>query len=276
MSNQKRELPVSSRRRSKRHIQEVVSAADNREVVKQTQLLDSHERNKKGTLLSDCPPVIGNYLKEIQLALGRGSRAMGPVDLVFQAEACRLAISNPYYCNLPTPNDLRDWIFKDITHPVGWANVETVFGQGGLSLVDLPSATDEQTTTEGHVKAWCLQAKEHTSQGLYNHIYFSTSWTKTGWFIQRLWCLDLEFLRNCYLKEPKCLAFATEDYLNFMILLSNFMNALTSEMKYNFTSKSYVEFNSEFRLEVFDENLVDIDEEVYVPSESQELEVIHN
>ncbi|GJU51550.1 phospholipase-like protein [Tanacetum coccineum] len=47
---------------------EVVSVADNGEVVKETQLLKIHERNKKGTLLSDCPPVIGNYLKEIHLA----------------------------------------------------------------------------------------------------------------------------------------------------------------------------------------------------------------
>ncbi|GKB17039.1 hypothetical protein Tco_0850962 [Tanacetum coccineum] len=99
---------------------------------------------------------------------------------------------------------------------------------------------------------------------------------------------DLGFSINCYSKDPKCLTFATEDYLNFMIFPSNFMNALTSEMKYsNFTPKllemkqgyimlwSYVEFNSEFRLEVFDENMVDIDDEdVYVPLESQELEVI--
>ncbi|GJW62669.1 hypothetical protein Tco_0112004 [Tanacetum coccineum] len=48
---------------------------------------------------------------------------------------------------------------------------------------------------------------------------------------------DLEFSRNCYSKEPKCLTFATEDYLNFMIFPSNFMNALTIEMKYTFTSK---------------------------------------
>ncbi|GKE32928.1 hypothetical protein Tco_1452250, partial [Tanacetum coccineum] len=43
MSKRQRELPTSTRRRSKRHIQEVVSAADNGEVVKETQLLDSHE-----------------------------------------------------------------------------------------------------------------------------------------------------------------------------------------------------------------------------------------
>ncbi|GJW75168.1 hypothetical protein Tco_0134538 [Tanacetum coccineum] len=43
---------------------EVVSVADNGEVVKETQLPKFHE---KGTLLSDCPPVIGNYLKEIHL-----------------------------------------------------------------------------------------------------------------------------------------------------------------------------------------------------------------
>ncbi|GJV40234.1 hypothetical protein Tco_1418674 [Tanacetum coccineum] len=77
MSKRQRELPTSTRRRSKRHIQEVVSAADNGEVVKETQLPDSHEdvfqpraskRMKKETLLSDCPPVIGNYLKEIHIA----------------------------------------------------------------------------------------------------------------------------------------------------------------------------------------------------------------
>nr|GEV34669.1 hypothetical protein [Tanacetum cinerariifolium] len=57
--------------------EEVVLAADNGEVVKETQLPDSHEdvfqrraskRMKKETLLSDCPPVIGNYLKEIHIA----------------------------------------------------------------------------------------------------------------------------------------------------------------------------------------------------------------
>ncbi|GKC04827.1 hypothetical protein Tco_0996437 [Tanacetum coccineum] len=56
--------------------QEVVSAADNGEVVKETQLPDSHEdvfqprtskRMKKETLLSNCLPVIGNYLKEIHI-----------------------------------------------------------------------------------------------------------------------------------------------------------------------------------------------------------------
>nr|GEX19445.1 phospholipase-like protein [Tanacetum cinerariifolium] len=56
---------------------EVASTADNGEVVKETQLPDSHEdvfqphaskRMKKETLLSDCPPVIGNYLKEIHIA----------------------------------------------------------------------------------------------------------------------------------------------------------------------------------------------------------------
>nr|GEX17102.1 hypothetical protein [Tanacetum cinerariifolium] len=55
---------------------EVVLRLDNGEVVKETQLPDSHEdvfqpcalkRMKKETLLSDCPPVIGNYLKEIHI-----------------------------------------------------------------------------------------------------------------------------------------------------------------------------------------------------------------
>nr|GFC55852.1 hypothetical protein [Tanacetum cinerariifolium] len=54
---------------------EGVSAADNGEVVKETQLPDLHEvvfqlralkRIKKETLL-DCPPVIGSYLKEIHI-----------------------------------------------------------------------------------------------------------------------------------------------------------------------------------------------------------------
>nr|GEX30073.1 hypothetical protein [Tanacetum cinerariifolium]GEX30080.1 hypothetical protein [Tanacetum cinerariifolium] len=57
--------------------QEVVSTADNGEVVKKTQLPDLHEdvfqlhaskRIKKETLLLDCPPVIGKYLKEIYIA----------------------------------------------------------------------------------------------------------------------------------------------------------------------------------------------------------------
>ncbi|GKB31207.1 phospholipase-like protein [Tanacetum coccineum] len=77
MSKRQRQLHTSTRRSSKRHIQEVVSAADNGEVVKETQLPDSHEdvfqpraskRMKKETLLSHWPPVIGNYLKEIHLA----------------------------------------------------------------------------------------------------------------------------------------------------------------------------------------------------------------
>ncbi|GKE39588.1 hypothetical protein Tco_1462993, partial [Tanacetum coccineum] len=57
---------------------EVASTANNGEVVKETQLPNSHEdvfqrraskRMKKETLLSDCPPVIGNYLKEIHITL---------------------------------------------------------------------------------------------------------------------------------------------------------------------------------------------------------------
>nr|GEY40638.1 hypothetical protein [Tanacetum cinerariifolium] len=68
---------MSTRWHSKIHIQEVVSTADNGEVLKETQLPDSHEdvfqphaskRMKKETLLSDCPPVIGNYLKEVHIA----------------------------------------------------------------------------------------------------------------------------------------------------------------------------------------------------------------
>nr|GEW94557.1 putative reverse transcriptase domain-containing protein [Tanacetum cinerariifolium] len=57
--------------------QEVVSTDDNGKVVKETQLPDLHKdvfqprvskRIKKETLLSDCPHVIGNYLREIYIA----------------------------------------------------------------------------------------------------------------------------------------------------------------------------------------------------------------
>ncbi|GKB34852.1 phospholipase-like protein, partial [Tanacetum coccineum] len=74
MSKRQRELPTSTRRRSKRHIQEVVSAADNGEVVKETQLLDSHEdvfqpraskRMKKETLDSNAPKTRIHVLKEV-------------------------------------------------------------------------------------------------------------------------------------------------------------------------------------------------------------------
>nr|GEV15426.1 hypothetical protein [Tanacetum cinerariifolium] len=77
MSKRQRELPTSTRKRSKRHIQKAVLVADNGEVVKETQLPDSHEdvfqphalqRMKKEALLLDRPPVIGNYLKEIHIA----------------------------------------------------------------------------------------------------------------------------------------------------------------------------------------------------------------
>nr|GEX30180.1 hypothetical protein [Tanacetum cinerariifolium] len=122
MSKRQRQLPTSTRRRSKRNIQEVVSAADNGEVVKETQLLDSHE-NEEGDSIIRLPPVNGNYLKEIQ-------RWEEVVELWVQLmwylrpKHADWAISSPYYCNLRTPNDIKDWILKDITYPVGWANVE--------------------------------------------------------------------------------------------------------------------------------------------------------
>nr|GEZ89248.1 phospholipase-like protein [Tanacetum cinerariifolium] len=106
---------------------EVVSAADNGEVVKETQLLDSHE-NEEGDSIIRLPLVNGNYLKEIHLA-----RWEEVVELWVQLmwhlrpKHADWAISSPYYCNLRTPNDLEDWILKDITYPVGWANVEMVY-----------------------------------------------------------------------------------------------------------------------------------------------------
>ncbi|GJU06230.1 hypothetical protein Tco_1122660 [Tanacetum coccineum] len=199
MSKRQRELPTSTIRRSKRHIQEVASAADNGEVVKKNQLPDSHEdvfqphaskRMKKETLLSDCPPVIGNYFKEFHIgrwednltrdsntpktrihilkevldylnqakkprhwfpwgnglnidekfwhslvardATSRGFLTLLVVELWvqlmwhFRAKHADWAIPSPYYCNPPTLNDLGDWIFKDITYPVGHGVPEPV------------------------------------------------------------------------------------------------------------------------------------------------------
>ncbi|GJR37148.1 hypothetical protein Tco_1212832 [Tanacetum coccineum] len=155
-------------RHSKRHIQEVVSAANNGEAMKETQLPDSHEnvfqpcaskRMKKKTLLSDCPPVIGNYLKEIHIARWeegnglnvdekfrqslvardatcRGFLTLSVVELWvqlmwhFRPKHADCAIFSPYYCNLPTPYDLGDLIFKDISYPVGWADIETIQAWG--------------------------------------------------------------------------------------------------------------------------------------------------
>ncbi|GJW41239.1 hypothetical protein Tco_0067084 [Tanacetum coccineum] len=128
MSKRQRELPTSTRRRSKRHIQEVVSATDNGEVVKETQLPDSHEdvfqpraskRMKKETLLSNWPPIIGNYLKEIHIARWEEVVELW-VQLMwhFGPKHADWAIFSPYYFNLPTPNDHGDWIFKDITKGV--------------------------------------------------------------------------------------------------------------------------------------------------------------
>nr|GEV81078.1 phospholipase-like protein [Tanacetum cinerariifolium] len=191
MSKRQRELPTSTRRRSKRHIQEVVLAADNGEVMKETQLPDSHEdvfqqhaleRMKKETLLSDCLLVIGNYLKEIHIArweenltrdssvsktrvhilkevldylnqekkprhwfpwgnglnvsekfwqclVARDATSRGFVNHKFCSKPPRpkhadWAILSQYYCNLPTSYDLGDWIFKDITYPMRWTDIE--------------------------------------------------------------------------------------------------------------------------------------------------------
>ncbi|GKB45587.1 hypothetical protein Tco_0896340, partial [Tanacetum coccineum] len=57
-------------------------------------------------------------------ATSRGSQAMALVMWHFRPKHAGWAISSLYYCNLPTPNDLGDWIFKDITYPVGWADIE--------------------------------------------------------------------------------------------------------------------------------------------------------
>ncbi|GJT88220.1 putative reverse transcriptase domain-containing protein [Tanacetum coccineum] len=124
-SKQQRELPSSTRRRSKRHIQEVVSATDNGEVVKETQLPNSHEN--EGDSVIRPPPVIGNYLKEIHIARWEEVVELW-VQLMwhFRPKHADWAIFSPYYYNLSTPNDLGDWISKDITYPVGWADIELV------------------------------------------------------------------------------------------------------------------------------------------------------
>nr|GEX56602.1 hypothetical protein [Tanacetum cinerariifolium] len=44
----------------------------------------------------------------------------------FRPKNAERAIFSPHYCNIRTPNDLGDWIFKDITYPMGWANIETM------------------------------------------------------------------------------------------------------------------------------------------------------
>nr|GEV51314.1 retrovirus-related Pol polyprotein from transposon TNT 1-94 [Tanacetum cinerariifolium] len=174
MSKRQRELPTSTRRHSKRHIQEVVLAADNGEVVKETQLPDSHEdvfqpraskRMKKETLLSDCPPVIGNYLKKSTLRVGKRKGVVTFYD---------------------TLGDKKPWDKEDRPW---WIEI---------------SATDEQTTTEGHVKAWCLQAKEHTSQGIYNHLYFSTiqAWGNPVWTGVSDVLLPDPVLKHAWVSEP--------------------------------------------------------------------------
>nr|GEW73246.1 hypothetical protein [Tanacetum cinerariifolium] len=198
-------------RHLKRCIQEVVSTADNGEVVKETQLPDSHEdvfqpraskRMKKETLLSDCPPVIGNYLKEIYIARWEERSQRAKDKNTRPQRSFGLFKSSKEATSLVS---LREWLERQsmptrafslhitaifqrrMTSRTGYSRtsrrVSSPFmihstiknlGTRKTSLVDQISATDEQTTTEGHVKSWCLQAKEHTSQGLYNHLYFST------------------------------------------------------------------------------------------------------
>ncbi|GJS34664.1 phospholipase-like protein [Tanacetum coccineum] len=82
--------------------EEVVLAADNGEVVKETQLPNSHK----------------------DVFQPRASKRMKKETLQKHAD---LAIFSPYYYNLLTPNDLEDWILKEITYPVGWADIEMVY-----------------------------------------------------------------------------------------------------------------------------------------------------
>nr|GEU41921.1 copia protein [Tanacetum cinerariifolium] len=63
-------------------------------------------------------------------ATSRGFLTLSVVELWvhlmwhFRPNHANWAIFSPYYCSLPTPYDLVDWIFKDITYPVGWADIE--------------------------------------------------------------------------------------------------------------------------------------------------------
>nr|GEU84335.1 hypothetical protein [Tanacetum cinerariifolium] len=73
MSKRQRELPTPTKRRLKRHIHEVVSVADNGEVVKETQLPDSHE-NEEGDSVIRLPACYWKLFKgNPHWALGRES-----------------------------------------------------------------------------------------------------------------------------------------------------------------------------------------------------------
>ncbi|GKB21392.1 hypothetical protein Tco_0855315 [Tanacetum coccineum] len=154
MSKRQRQLPTSTRRHSKRHIQEVASAADNGEVVKENQLPDSHENLTRD---SNTPKTRIHVLKDVLDYLSQAKKphhwfpwgnglnvdekfwqslvardvtsryflTLSVVELWvqlmwhFRLKHADWAIFSPYYYNLPMPYDLRDWIFKDITYPVG-------------------------------------------------------------------------------------------------------------------------------------------------------------
>nr|GEZ00282.1 hypothetical protein [Tanacetum cinerariifolium] len=73
MTKRQRQLPTSTGRRSKRHVQEVVLAADNGEAVKETQLLDSH-KNAKGDSVIRLPTCYWKLFEgNPPCALGRES-----------------------------------------------------------------------------------------------------------------------------------------------------------------------------------------------------------
>ncbi|GJV99507.1 NAC domain-containing protein [Tanacetum coccineum] len=367
MSKRQRQLPTSTRRRSKRHIQEVVLAADNGEVVKETQLPDSHEdvfqarasKRMKETLLLDCPPVIGNYFKEIHLA--PWEEVYIPVNIpgihwflaVFKIRKGVVTFYDTLSDKKPWDKDDRPWWIKfrqlmskqlrkgmskhgilkqNNIHPKGYTITFT-------SLLNVPKQSgvyDDCGVWRTHDKLF-LEIQDHVlmdgGRGQHVRCFHASSWIQAwgnpiwtdvsnidessmhglvlpksfmalhstaenpcivhldttkklynvkisdlgdsecmihgpGWikyledyndvagfylyffetdygislvyeFDENGCPTDLELSRNCYSKEPKCLTFATEDYLNFMIFSSNFMNALTSEMKYsNFTSKA--------------------------------------
>nr|GEW61408.1 phospholipase-like protein [Tanacetum cinerariifolium] len=124
--------------------QEVVSTADNGEVMKETQLPDSLENLTRD---SNAPKTRIHVLKEFLDYLNQAKKprhwfplgnGLNVDEKFWQSLVARdatrrgfltlLAIFSPYYCNLSTPYDLEDWIFKDIAYPVGWADIETAWG----------------------------------------------------------------------------------------------------------------------------------------------------
>ncbi|GJV46134.1 hypothetical protein Tco_1430670 [Tanacetum coccineum] len=150
--------------------QEVVSAADNGEAVKETQLPDLDENLTRD---SNAPKTRIHVLKEVLNYLNQAKKprhwfpwgnGLNVNEKFWQSLVARDATSRG---RVSSPFMIHSAI----------KNLRT----GRPSLVDQISATDEQTTTEGHVKAWCLQAKEHTSQGVYNHLHFSTVWGNPVW-----------------------------------------------------------------------------------------------